>query len=144
MTSADELCSTSLNDTKVKVIKGKHRKAHRGIKVSTPGSAGVGSILRRLRCAKVAGKARDRAEGFPHDDRGGCSNDDSIVACSLNEVDSEDLCKGNDGSFINLPLDSSPDIGLQNSPVAKSCGLKTSHEHTSMGMLAILVLGRCS
>ncbi|GJX75385.1 putative reverse transcriptase domain-containing protein [Tanacetum coccineum] len=157
MTSADELCSASLNDTKV---------AHRGIKVSTPGSAGAGSVLRRLISAKVAAKARDRAEGSPRDDRSGkrvvstpmnpeidkvlsdfksgslnnnikfamgCSNDDSIAACSLNEVDSNDLCKGNDGSFINLPLDSNHNIGLQNSLVAKSCGLKTSHEHTSMG-----------
>ncbi|GKF70997.1 hypothetical protein Tco_0207111, partial [Tanacetum coccineum] len=31
-------------------------------KVSTPGSAGAGSVLRRLRTSKVAGKARDRAE----------------------------------------------------------------------------------
>nr|GFB74813.1 RNA-directed DNA polymerase, eukaryota, reverse transcriptase zinc-binding domain protein [Tanacetum cinerariifolium] len=43
MTPAEDLCSTSFNDTKVKVMKGKNRKAHRGIKVSTPGSAGAGS-----------------------------------------------------------------------------------------------------
>nr|GFD05059.1 hypothetical protein [Tanacetum cinerariifolium] len=35
------------------------------------GSAGAGSVLRRLRSAKIAGKACDRAEGSPHDDRGG-------------------------------------------------------------------------
>ncbi|GJY40434.1 hypothetical protein Tco_0427704, partial [Tanacetum coccineum] len=177
MTSADELCSASLNNTKVKVLKGKHCKAHRGIKVSTPGSTGTGSVLRCLRSAKVAGKARDRVEGSPRDDRGGkrvvstpmnhkinkvlsdfnsgslnnnlkfamgCSNDDSIVACSLNEVDYDDLCKGNDGLFINLPLDSSPDIGLKNSPVTKSCGLKSSHEHTSMGDLGNTGVGIAS
>ncbi|GKG39694.1 hypothetical protein Tco_0463839, partial [Tanacetum coccineum] len=54
-------------------MKGSNRKVHRGvkIKVSTPGSAGAGSVLRRLRTSKVAGKARDRAEGSPGDNRGG-------------------------------------------------------------------------
>nr|GFD16801.1 hypothetical protein [Tanacetum cinerariifolium] len=71
MTSAEDLCSASFDDTKVKVMKVKHRKAHRSIKVSTPGSARAGSILRRLRSDKIAGKARVRAEGSPRDDRGG-------------------------------------------------------------------------
>nr|GEZ77206.1 hypothetical protein [Tanacetum cinerariifolium] len=61
MTSAEDLCSTSFDDTKVKVMKGKHRKAHRSIKISTPGSARAGSVLRRLRSDKIAGKARVRA-----------------------------------------------------------------------------------
>nr|GFD44940.1 hypothetical protein [Tanacetum cinerariifolium] len=52
-------------DTKVKVMKVKHRKPHRGIKVSTPGSAGVGYVLRRLCSAKSSGKARDRNEDSP-------------------------------------------------------------------------------
>nr|GFB47117.1 hypothetical protein [Tanacetum cinerariifolium] len=91
MTSAEDLCSASFDETKV--------KAHRSIKVSTPGSAGAGSVLRRLRSGKIAGKARVRAEGSPSDDRGECT----------------------------------PDIGFKSSPVAKSCGLKTSHEHTSLG-----------
>nr|GFD11745.1 hypothetical protein [Tanacetum cinerariifolium] len=71
MTSAEDLCSASFDDTKVKVMKGKHRKAYRSIKVSTPSSAGVRSILRRLRSDKIDGKARVRAEGSPHDDKGG-------------------------------------------------------------------------
>nr|GFA96277.1 hypothetical protein [Tanacetum cinerariifolium] len=161
MTSAKDLCSASFDDTKVKVMKGKHRKAHRSIKVSMPGSAGAGSILRMLRSDKIAGKARVRA-----DDRGGkrvvssplnleiykviayfksgalsnnlkfaigCSNNDSIDKCSLNVADSNELCNGNDGSFIKNPLECAPDIGFKSSPVAKSYGLKTSHEHTSMG-----------
>nr|GFC70347.1 hypothetical protein [Tanacetum cinerariifolium] len=80
MTSAEDLCSASFDETKVKVMKGKHRKAHRSIKVSMPGSARAGSVLRRLRSDKIA--------------------------------------------------ECTPDIGFKSSPVAKSCGLKTSHEHT--------------
>nr|GEY86361.1 hypothetical protein [Tanacetum cinerariifolium] len=150
----------------VKVMKGKHRKVHMGIKVSTPGSAGAGSVLRRLRSAKITGKARIRTEGSLSDERGGkrvvstplnleinkvianfnsgdlnnnlmfamgCSNNDSKDDWSLNVVVFNELCNGNDGSFIKSPLDSDPDIGFKCSPVAKSCGLKTSHEHTSVG-----------
>ncbi|GKG10478.1 hypothetical protein Tco_0341878 [Tanacetum coccineum] len=65
MTSADDICNASFNDTKVKVMKVKHRKPYRGVKISTPGSASAGSILRHLKSAKVAGKARDRAEVSP-------------------------------------------------------------------------------
>nr|GEX53046.1 hypothetical protein [Tanacetum cinerariifolium] len=166
MTSADDLCSALFDDTKVKVMKGKHRKAHRCIKVSMSGSARAGSILRRLRSDKITGKARVRAEGSPRDDRGGkrvvsshfnpeinkviayfksgalnnnlkfamgCSNNDNIDMCSLNVADYKELCNDNDGSFIKIPLDCAPDIGLESSPVAKSCVFKTSHEHTSMG-----------
>nr|GEY34840.1 hypothetical protein [Tanacetum cinerariifolium] len=171
MTSAEDLCSASFDDTKVKVMKGKHRKAYRSIKVSMPGSAGAGSVLRRLRSDKIAGKARVRAEGSPRDDRGGkrmvssllnleinkviadfksgalnnnlkfamgCSINDNIDKCSLNVADYKELCNGNDGSFIKIPLDCAPDIGLESSLVAKSYGLKTSHEHTSMGDVGIL------
>nr|GFB51664.1 hypothetical protein [Tanacetum cinerariifolium] len=56
---------------KVKVMKVKHRKPHRGVKVSTPGSVGAGSVLKRLRSAKSSGKARDRNEDSPGDNRGG-------------------------------------------------------------------------
>ncbi|GKD90476.1 hypothetical protein Tco_1365983, partial [Tanacetum coccineum] len=73
MTSSEEIRDASLNVTKVKVMKGTHRKPYRGskIKVSTPGSAGASSVLRRLRSAKVAGKAHGRADGYPSDNRGG-------------------------------------------------------------------------
>ncbi|GJU63446.1 putative reverse transcriptase domain-containing protein [Tanacetum coccineum] len=167
MTSADEICEASLKDTKVRVMKIKQRKPNRGIKISTPGSAGAGSVLRRLRSAKVAGKARGRDEGSPSDNRGGkrldstpmnpeiskvlfdlrsgsldssfkfamgCSNGDNSSVCSLNNVVySNESCKGNDGSFINFPLESNPSIDKQSSPVAKGCGLKISQEHTGMG-----------
>nr|GFC62327.1 hypothetical protein [Tanacetum cinerariifolium] len=71
VTSAEDLCAASFNDTKVKVMKVKHRKPHRGIKVSTPGSAGAGSVIRCLRSAKSSGKARDRSEDSLRDNRGG-------------------------------------------------------------------------
>ncbi|GKF66299.1 hypothetical protein Tco_0192816, partial [Tanacetum coccineum] len=71
MTSADEIHEASLKDTKVRVMKIKHRKPHRGIQISMLGSAGAGSFLRRLQSSKVAGKARDRDEGSPRDNRGG-------------------------------------------------------------------------
>ncbi|GKA58553.1 hypothetical protein Tco_0757741 [Tanacetum coccineum] len=167
MTSAEVSCEASLNDSKVKVMKGSNRKAHRGvkIKISTPGSAGAGSVLRRLRTSKVAGKARDRAEGSPGDNRGGkrvstpmnneinevltdlnsgklnsnlkfslgCSSNDVTSGCSLNnEVVANNVSNGNDGSFIKVPLDTSPCSDRQSSPVAKSCGLKTSLDNTGM------------
>ncbi|GKE37544.1 hypothetical protein Tco_1460949, partial [Tanacetum coccineum] len=164
MTSAEEICNASFNDTKVKVMKVKHRKPHRGVKISTPGSAGAGSLLRHLRSAKVAGKARDRAEVSPSDNRGGKRKTSSIKedvvdkvlyefksgalnsnlkfsmgsasdvnpVCSLNnEIDANTFYHGNDGSFINIPLDKSPCSDKQSIPVAESCGLKTSFDHTS-------------
>ncbi|GKF16057.1 hypothetical protein Tco_0057519, partial [Tanacetum coccineum] len=166
MTSADEIREASLKDTKVKVVKGKPRKPHRGVKVSTPGSAGAGSILRRTRSAKVSGKARVRAEESLDDNRGGkraanspmndeiskvlsvlrsgsfnsnlkfsmdYSIDVSNPVCSLNhEIDENVDCNVNDGSFINSPLENSV-LNEQCSPVAKSCGPKTSLDHSSMG-----------
>ncbi|GKG43090.1 hypothetical protein Tco_0479774, partial [Tanacetum coccineum] len=71
MTSVDDIRDASLNETKVMVVIGMHRKPHRGIRVSSPGSAGARSVLRRLRSAKASGKARDRTEDSPGDNRGG-------------------------------------------------------------------------
>nr|GEZ41223.1 RNA-directed DNA polymerase, eukaryota, reverse transcriptase zinc-binding domain protein [Tanacetum cinerariifolium] len=95
-----------------------------GVKVSTPGSAGAGSVLRRLRSAKSFGKAQDRNEDSLGDNRGG----KHVVSTSTNN----EINKVNDGSFINSPLDN---FGLNDlgSPVAKSCGLQTSFDHTGMG-----------
>ncbi|GJW33358.1 hypothetical protein Tco_0053390 [Tanacetum coccineum] len=174
MTSVEEIREASLKDTKVKVVKGKHRKPHRGIRVSTPGSAGAGSILRHLRSAKASGKAQDRAEDSPGDNRGGkrvvstpmndelskvlsnvrygllnnnlkfalgCSNDNTFVCGLNNEYAVNEL--SNDGSFINSPLDN---VALNdlNSPVAESYGLKTSHDHTSMGDVGNTGVGNAS
>nr|GEU82219.1 hypothetical protein [Tanacetum cinerariifolium] len=174
VTSAEDLCTASFNDTKVKVMKVKHRKPLRGGKVSTPGSAGAGSVLRRLRSAKSSGKARDRNEDSPGDNRGGkrmvstlmddeinkvLSNvrsgmlnnnlkfylgclDSDILVCAINNVfDINEL--SNDGSFINSPLDNSSlnDLG---SPVAKSCGLQTSSDHTGMRDVSNTVCGHNS
>ncbi|GKB63767.1 RNA-directed DNA polymerase, eukaryota, reverse transcriptase zinc-binding domain protein [Tanacetum coccineum] len=178
MTSAEEICNASFNDTKVKFVKGKHRKPFRGIKISTPGSAGAGSILRRLRSAKVSGKARDRVEGSSVDSRGGkrvssshlnneikevladlnsgklnnnlkfsmgCSSDVLNFVCSLNsEVEANNVSNGNDGSFIKAPLNPSPCSNRENSPVAKSYGLKTSLDSTSMGDVGSTVCGLAS
>ncbi|GKD15901.1 hypothetical protein Tco_1205059, partial [Tanacetum coccineum] len=122
--------------------------------------------MRRLRTSKVAGKARDRAEGSPVDIRGGkrvstpmnneinevltdlnsgklnsnlkfslvCSNNDGTSGCSLNnEVVANNISNGNDGSFINVPLDNIPCSDRQSNPVAKSYDLKTSLDNTGMG-----------
>ncbi|GJZ40340.1 hypothetical protein Tco_0586903, partial [Tanacetum coccineum] len=168
----------SFNDTKVKVVKGKHRKPFRGIKISTPGSAGAGSILRRLRSAKVSGKACDRVEGSSVDSRGGkrvssshlnneikevladlnsgklnnnlkfslgCSSDVLNYVCSLNsEVEANNVSNGNDGSFIKAPLNPSRCSDRENSPVAKSYGLKTSLDSTSMGDVGSTMCGLAS
>ncbi|GKE96148.1 hypothetical protein Tco_1581003 [Tanacetum coccineum] len=64
-------CPFSGLNLNVRVVKGKHRKPQRGIRVSTPGSAGARSVLRRLHSAKASGKARDRPEDSPGDNRGG-------------------------------------------------------------------------
>ncbi|GKB63683.1 hypothetical protein Tco_0919869 [Tanacetum coccineum] len=122
MTSAEEIHNASLIDTKVKVVKGKHMKPHRGIKVFTPGSASADSVLRRLRSAKVTGKARDRVKDTPGDNRGR----KRVVSTPMNdEINS---------SVMN-DLDSS---------MAKSRGLKTSHDHTSMGDVGNIGVGIAS
>nr|GFB27848.1 hypothetical protein [Tanacetum cinerariifolium] len=158
MTFAEDIRDASLKETKVKVVKGKLRKPFRGIKVSTPGSAGAGSILRHLRSAKVSGKAREILDRSPVDFRGGKRassapvNDEisqvlsnikagnishlkfdigssSDTTISLNKVDvMNNFISENDGSFINNPLDNFS-MNEQCSPVAKSCGLKTSLDH---------------
>nr|GEX87556.1 hypothetical protein [Tanacetum cinerariifolium] len=64
MTYVEDIRDASLKETKVKVVKGKARKPSRGIKISTPGSAGAGSIFRRVRSAKVTGRTRERVEGI--------------------------------------------------------------------------------
>nr|GFB71108.1 hypothetical protein [Tanacetum cinerariifolium] len=71
MTSAEDIRDASLKETKVKVVMGKLRKPSRGIKISTPGSAGARSILRRVRSAKVSGRVRERVDRSPVDFRGG-------------------------------------------------------------------------
>nr|GEV06483.1 putative reverse transcriptase domain-containing protein [Tanacetum cinerariifolium] len=140
MVHAKDLCSALFNDMKVKVMEGKHRKAHR---------------------------ARVRAEGSPRDDRGGkrvvftplnpkinkvivdfksralnnnlkfamgCSNNDCKDDCSLNVADSNELCNGNDGTGVRIA--SSKDgiaitkIGILNEKGIAGSG--TSNEHTSM------------
>nr|GEY98428.1 hypothetical protein [Tanacetum cinerariifolium] len=138
MTSAEDLCSASFDDTKVKVMKGKHSKAHRSIKVSTPSFVGARSVLRRLKSDKIASKARVRAEGSPHDDMGGKRVVSSPLNPEINKVIA-DFKSGALNNNLKFAMgcsnndNCSPDIGLESSPVAKSCGLKTSHEHTSMG-----------
>ncbi|GJX56156.1 hypothetical protein Tco_0286053 [Tanacetum coccineum] len=178
MTSAEEICNASFNDTKVKVVKGKHHKPFRGIKISTPGSAGAGLILRLLCSTKVSGKARDRVEGSAVDSRGGkrvsssplnneikevladlnlgklnnnlkfsmgYSSDVLHSVCSLNsEVEANNVSNGNNGSFIEAPLNPSPCSDRENSPVAKSCGLKTSLDSTSMGDVGSIMCGLAS
>ncbi|GKD10360.1 60S ribosomal protein L27-like protein, partial [Tanacetum coccineum] len=134
----------------------KPRKPHRSVKVSTPRSAGAGSVLRHTRSAKVSGKARVRAEESLDDNRGGkraevlsglrsgsfnsnlkfsmgYSIDVRNPVCLLNhEIDANVDCNVNDGSFINSPLENSVS-NEQCSPAAKSCGPKTSLDHSGMG-----------
>nr|GEX75883.1 hypothetical protein [Tanacetum cinerariifolium] len=90
MTSAEEIRDASLKVTKVIVMKGLHRKLYRGskIKVSTPGSmsVGAGSLLKRLQSSKVTGKAHDRNETSPIDNRGGKRAENSHVDNLINKV----------------------------------------------------------
>ncbi|GJZ35720.1 hypothetical protein Tco_0581537 [Tanacetum coccineum] len=147
MSSIDDFRDASLKETKVRVVKGKHRKPQRGIRVSTPGSAGAGSVLRRFHSAKASGKAKDRHEDSPGDNRCnlkfsmGCSDDNTFVSGLNNENDVNEV--SNNGSFINSPLDNFAlnDLGCH---VAKSCGLKTSHDHTSMGDVGNIGVGIAS
>ncbi|GJS75796.1 putative reverse transcriptase domain-containing protein [Tanacetum coccineum] len=144
MTSAEEICNASFNDTKVKVVKGKHRKPFRGIKISTSGFTGAGMILRRLRSAKVSGKARDRVEGSSVDSGGGKRVSSSLLNNEINKVEANNVSNGNDGSFIKAPLNPSPCSDMENSHVAKSCGLKTSLDSTSMGDVGSIMCGLSS
>nr|GEZ19827.1 reverse transcriptase domain, reverse transcriptase zinc-binding domain protein [Tanacetum cinerariifolium] len=115
MTSLEDVSFDAVKDTKVNVVKGKPHKPYwgRSIKLSNLGSssASAGSILKRICSSKVSGKARDRVESSPCDNRGGkrvISNFDSIdnvINCLLNEdSDNNSLSPSNDGLFIKEPL----------------------------------------
>ncbi|GKB52413.1 hypothetical protein Tco_0903166 [Tanacetum coccineum] len=128
MTSADEIREASLKDMKVKVVKGKPRKPHRGVKVSTPGSAGAGSVLRRTRSAKVFGKTHVRAEESLDDNRGGKRAANSPMNDEIRKV-FFGLRSGSFNSNLKFSIGHSVDC----IPVAKSYGLKTSLDHSGMG-----------
>ncbi|GKB44261.1 60S ribosomal protein L27-like protein, partial [Tanacetum coccineum] len=109
MTSVDEIREASLKDTKVKVVKGKPRKPHRGVKVSTPGSAGAGSILRHTRSAKVSGKSRVRAEESLDDNRGGKRAANSPMNDEISKVLSG-LRSGSFNSNLKFSMGHSVDV----------------------------------
>ncbi|GKC45042.1 hypothetical protein Tco_1062764 [Tanacetum coccineum] len=120
MTSSDDVHLVSSNIFRAKAVKGKLHKPRRGstIKVSTPGSnsAGAGSLLKRLRSAKVSGKARDRAESSPLDDRGG----KRVVSNPENDVIKKVLSDVNSGSIDCLKFDiGSTDDNVVNCPLNK-------------------------
>ncbi|GJX22698.1 putative reverse transcriptase domain-containing protein [Tanacetum coccineum] len=129
---------------------------------TTPGSAGASSVLRRLRSAKVAGKAHDRADGYPSDNRGGKRVVFTPMNDEINKVlsdvksgvlnsnlkfslvsfnDNSSVCALNNEVDVNdLSNDGSfikspldSGMNVESSPVDKSYGLKTSPDHTSMG-----------
>ncbi|GJV32772.1 hypothetical protein Tco_1393172 [Tanacetum coccineum] len=101
MTSSEDVCFDVVKDTKVKVMKSKVHKPHKGkrIKVSTLGSssAGAGSMLKKLRSFKISGKARDRAESSPSDNKGG----KRVVSSSENDVIHKVLSDVRPGSLTN-------------------------------------------
>nr|GEU42138.1 hypothetical protein [Tanacetum cinerariifolium] len=101
MTSAEDLCSASFDETKVKVMKGKHPRVRaegspsddRGGKrvVSSPLNPEINKVIADFKSGALSNNLKFAM---------GCSNNDSIDNCSLNVVDSNELCNGNDGSFI--------------------------------------------
>ncbi|GKD23407.1 hypothetical protein Tco_1225110 [Tanacetum coccineum] len=109
MSSFEEIRAASLSCTKVKVVKGKYRKPLRGIKVSTPSSAGAGSMLRRLCSAKVSGQTRDRVEGSPGDNRGGKRASSSPLNNEIKEVLS-DLSSGKLNNNLKFSLGYSSEV----------------------------------
>ncbi|GJX80088.1 hypothetical protein Tco_0328237 [Tanacetum coccineum] len=109
MTSADDIVLSSLNGSKDKVGKNKNRKPLRGIKVSTPGSAGAISVLRRLRSAKVTGKARGRADESPGDNRGGKRTTNSTRNDKISKVLSG-LRSGSFNSNLKFSMGHSVDV----------------------------------
>ncbi|GJY79813.1 hypothetical protein Tco_0485614 [Tanacetum coccineum] len=146
MTSADKVCNASFNDTKVKVIKNKHCKPYWGvkIKVSYHGSTGAGFVYKRS-SFRLTGVCKDRdelTEGYPTDNRGGKHLSNSLMNDEINKVLSG-LTLGSINSNLKFSMGRSIDFApflLDNavmnklgSLVAKSCGLKTSLEHTGMG-----------
>nr|GFC88761.1 hypothetical protein [Tanacetum cinerariifolium] len=88
MTSGEEIRDASLNATKVKVMKGLHRKPYRGSKI------------------KVSSKERDRNETSPVDNRGGKRAENSHVDDSINKVLS-DLESGSLDSHLKFSFGSS-------------------------------------
>ncbi|GJX28614.1 hypothetical protein Tco_0236693 [Tanacetum coccineum] len=105
MTSSEDVRLVSQDVFRANNVKSKLRKPHRSckIKVSTPGSnsAGVGSMLKRLRSAKISGKARVRVESSPLDDRGG----KRVVTNPENDVIKKVLSDVKDGFIISLKFD---------------------------------------
>ncbi|PWA73262.1 hypothetical protein CTI12_AA262610 [Artemisia annua] len=80
------------------------------LKIQSPGSAsaGAGAILKRLRNSKIDGKGRSRCESSPlvgNSKRPNSSK--SSIDDTLSKGKSKCSFDGNDGSFFNLPLESS-------------------------------------
>nr|GEU29917.1 hypothetical protein [Tanacetum cinerariifolium] len=125
MTSTDNIVHSSLNGNNDKAVKFKNRKPHKGIKVSTPGSAGAGSVLRR-------------ADEYLGDNRGGKCAAMSSMNDDISKVLS-DLRSGSFDSNLKFSMGYSVDpirkfcLNEQCSLVAKSCGPMTSPDHTGMG-----------
>nr|GFD09373.1 hypothetical protein [Tanacetum cinerariifolium] len=126
VTSAEDLCAASFNDMKVKVTKDRSEDFpgdNRGGKrvVSTPMDDEINKVLSNVRSGMLNTNLNFSL---------GCP-DSNMPGCTLNNVsDVNEL--SNDGSFIKIPLDN---FGLNDlgSPVAKSCSLQTSFDHTSKG-----------
>ncbi|PWA83312.1 hypothetical protein CTI12_AA169650 [Artemisia annua] len=118
MTSADGIRVVSVNDAKGR--RGRPRKVKKGvkIKVSTPGSvsAGAGSTLKRLRASKVSGKARDRHEVSPMDNRVG----KRIITAPVNDEISKvlsDLKSGSINSHLKFAIGSTKSVSYDSTSV---------------------------
>ncbi|PWA80419.1 hypothetical protein CTI12_AA196540 [Artemisia annua] len=137
-------------------------------------SAGAGVVLRNLRSSKLAGKSRKCINTSPSDVRGGkrnivllVSDEISKVLCNLESgainpnlkfaIGSsssnyptvkpngfDDKASVNDGSFIKVPLDKNPVDSNQKVPIAKSSGLETGLDHTSVGDVGNTSCGQAS
>ncbi|PWA92653.1 hypothetical protein CTI12_AA078740 [Artemisia annua] len=59
--------------------------------------------------------------------------DSNVKALGKSVADTINIVNGNDGSFINQPIDVSPILNKQSSPVAKNCDLETSSDNPSAG-----------
>nr|GEY65926.1 hypothetical protein [Tanacetum cinerariifolium] len=63
----------------------------------------------------------------------GSASDVVNPICSLNnEINANEFSYWNDGLFIKIPCNKSPSSYKYSSPIAKSFGLNTSHDHISM------------
>ncbi|PWA67234.1 hypothetical protein CTI12_AA318980 [Artemisia annua] len=159
--SPENICLAGAGVSASKGKEGKTRRHRHGIKikVASPGSAsvGAGSVLRNLRSSKCSGKHRKRSDSSPMDNRGGkrssgCNidvNSSNLKAdvsspnlefalgssyassTAVKSVDSLNVNEGNDGSFINKPLEVNPLDNKKVNDVTKSNGLKTSSVHIS-------------